>query len=164
MNFEYLCDAVGKMIQIERGGPDKLQGRLLAVKVDHLIVETADSIVYVSSRHIKTVSEPILTEMIIDDPGDGQEDAPLPIIIDTENLRDLLTKLTHKLVKINQNSPNALEGVLLTVREDAVTILHKMQDYVHYPLLHIKTIIWVINAPVKEENKKDDKKDNEKDN
>ncbi|PWK14890.1 DUF2642 domain-containing protein [Tumebacillus permanentifrigoris] len=154
MSFDYLKNSVGKLIQVERGGPDKLQGKLLAVKGDHLIVETADGIVYVNNQHIKTISEPILVEVVQNDCAEEDPEGVLPAIIDAVDLCDLLEQLTHKLVKINQNGPNALEGVLLTVHEDAVTIVHNMKDYVHYPLYHIKTITWVINAPVKNDDKK----------
>jgi hypothetical protein len=160
MSFEYLGNAIGKQIQIERGGPDKLQGKLLAVKDDHLIVQTENGIVYVNSQHIKTISEPILCE--VQEGTDETLCTPEPIVIDAGDLRDLLSQLTHKLVKINQGGPNSLEGVLLTLREDAVTIVHKMKDYVHYPLYHIKTITWVMNA--NKEEKKDENKEEKKDN
>lgn len=160
MSFEYLGNAIGKQIQIERGGPDKLQGKLLAVKDDHMIVHTENGIVYVNNQHVKTISEPILNEVqevVVDE----NLVVPEPIVVEAVDFRNLLSQLTHKLVKINQGGPNSLEGVLLTVRDDAVTIVHKMKDYVHYPLYHIKTITWVMNA--NKEEKKDDKKDENKD-
>lgn len=151
IDFEFLEDSIGKWIKVERGGPDKLEGRLLGIKSDYLIVQTKDGVVYVASEHIKTISEPILAE------GEEGDDLCDPVVLEAEDFLSLLGKLKHKLVKINQHGPNSVEGVLIKQREDTVTIVHKMKEYVHYPVQHIKSVVWVINSS------KDDKKGNDKD-
>ncbi|BCJ88329.1 DUF2642 domain-containing protein [Effusibacillus dendaii] len=152
MDFRFLEKSCGKMIQIERGGPDQLEGKLLEIRPDHLCIETQDGVMYVNSNHIKTISEPILME--ITNQGTETEDSKPLVLVEAENFHQLLKNLQHKLVKINQAGPNSLEGVLMSIRDDSVTIVHKMKDYVHYPLFHIKTITWIINSHKQEEKKK----------
>lgn len=163
MDFGFMSNSVGKLIQVERGGPDKIKGKLLGIKGDHLAVETENGVVYVHTPHVKTISEPIVVEKQAENAEPAAVPAAPPVVLEADDFTSLIGQMEHKYVKINQGGPNALEGVVLLQREGVVTIVHKMKDYVHYPIYHIKTITWIANA-MKQEEKKDDNKNAKNDN
>ncbi|MCL6637677.1 MAG: hypothetical protein K6T26_06995 [Alicyclobacillus sp.] len=151
MDFSFMQDSIGKTVQLERGGPDRLVGKLVAIMPDCIALETPhEGVVYVHSRHIKTLSEPVIPEVQMVRPAVADTNAPVPVeehppLIEATNFEDLLSKLKHRLVRINHGGPNALQGVLIELRPGVVTILHEMRDYVHYPVYHIKSITWILN-------------------
>lgn len=152
MDFGFMSDSIGKTVRLERGGPDELTGKLLGIMPDAITLETnKHGIVYVQSQHVKTISEAVIPEVQLSSiiPADGYDLAPvesqLPRVY-ADDFRDLLSKLMHRLIRINHGGPNALQGVLIDVRPEAVTIVHDMKDYVHYPIFHIKSITWIVNA------------------
>jgi ribosome maturation factor RimP len=165
MNFDFMSESIGKTVRLERGGPDKLVGKLVAIMPDAIALETQnEGVVYVNSRHVKTISESVIPEVQISTaaPVDGAypvlEEEEQPPLLEAENFQDLLGKLKHRLIRINHGGPNSLQGVLIEIRPEAVTILHEMKDYVHYPVYHIKSVTWILNPP---ENKEQDQKNNE---
>lgn len=149
MDFSFLSESVGKSVQLERGGPDKLQGTLRSIMSDCLAVETKnDGVVYVQSQHIKTISEHVVTEVQMTRTQPVDANAPVveelhPPLVEADNFNDLLQKLNHRLVRVNHGGPNSLQGVLIGIHPDVVTVLHDMKDYVHYPIYHIKSIMWI---------------------
>ncbi|WP_029420857.1 hypothetical protein [Alicyclobacillus macrosporangiidus] len=145
MDFSFMEDAIGKTIQLERDGPDKLVGKLAAIMGDCLALETAEhGVVYVNGQHIKTISESVIPEVqqAADVPVLEEEYPPL---VEADDFEDLLGKLRHRLIRINHGGPNALQGVLIELRPGVVTILHDMKDYVHYPTYHIRSVTWILN-------------------
>lgn len=165
MDFSFMSESIGKTVRLERGGPDKLVGKLVAIMPDAIALETQnEGVVYVHSRHIKTISESVIPELQMSTaaPVDAAypvlEEEEQPPLLEAENFQDLLTKLKHRLVRINHGGPNALQGVLIEIRPDAVTILHEMKDYVHYPIYHIRSVTWILNT---NKNKEQDKSENQ---
>ncbi len=149
LDLSFLNNSIGKTIRLERGGPDKLIGKLVAIMNDALVVETKhDGIIYVNSQHIKAISEPVVPELQTVgtaglSPVSDEEKSPF---VQATDLRDLFAKLRHRLVRINHGGPNALQGVLIDIRPDVVTILHEMLDYVHFPIYHIKSVTWILDT------------------
>jgi spore coat protein B len=149
MDFGFLSESIGKLVRLERGGPDKLEGTLRSIMPDYLAVETKkEGVVYVQANHIKTISEHVVTEVQMSAPEVTDSNAPVLIepqlpLVEAENFIDLLNKLKNRLVRINHGGPNSLQGVLIDNHPDAITILHDMKDYVHYPIFHIKSIMWI---------------------
>lgn len=148
MDFSFLSDTVGKKIRLERGGPDKLEGTLLAIMPDALAIETQnEGIVYVHGYHVKTLSETVVQEIEMPSAttpeGVVEPEEPRAPLIEAENFADVLTKLTHQMVRVNHGGPNSLQGVLIRCFPEAITILHEMKDYVHYPIHHIKSVTWI---------------------
>ncbi len=149
MDLSFLSESIGKFVCLERGGPDKLEGILRSIMADCLAVETKDEgVTYVQVQHIKTISEPIVTEIQLtrNEPTDLY--APVlekaqPPLLEATDFNDLLQKMSHRLVRVNHGGPNSLQGVLMDIRPDVITILHDMKDCVHYPIYHIKSIMWV---------------------
>ncbi|TCP59182.1 hypothetical protein EV586_101398 [Tumebacillus sp. BK434] len=165
MDFSFLNDSVGKWIQVERGGPDKIKGKLLGIKSDFIMVETEKGVAYVHTPHVKTISEPIVVEQRAENSVQPEVAVTPPVVLESDDFATLIGLLEHKYVQINQGGPNALDGVVLLQREGAVTIVHKMEDYVHYPIYHIKSITWIINAPKQEkQEQKQEKQEQKKEN
>ncbi|MBX5437345.1 MAG: hypothetical protein IRZ33_09015 [Alicyclobacillaceae bacterium] len=150
MDLSFMEESIGKTIQLERGGPDRLVGKLVAIMKDCIAVEIPEEgVVYVNSQHIKTISESVIPEVQVVRPA-ADPNAPVPEeehppLIEADSFDDLLSKLKHRLVRINHGGPNALQGVLIEQRPGVVTILHDMRDYVHYATYHIKSITWILN-------------------
>jgi hypothetical protein len=167
MDLRFLNDSVGKSVRLERGGPDKLEGKLLAIMDDAIAVQTNnEGVVYVNCQHIKTISESVIPEIELNrqssDAYTSSAEDELPPLIEAVDFQDLLCKLKHRLVRVNHGGPNSLQGVLIEIRPDVITILHEMKDYVHYPIYHIKSITWILNTRSKQEaEEKDDKKESE---
>ncbi len=56
-DHNFLQSLIGKNVKINRGGPDSIQGKLLAVKSDFLVLSTNEGVVYVASSHVKSITE-----------------------------------------------------------------------------------------------------------
>ncbi|MCL6598237.1 MAG: hypothetical protein K6T81_05790 [Alicyclobacillus macrosporangiidus] len=150
MDFSFMEDAIGKTIQLERDGPDKLVGKLAAIMGDCIALETAEhDVVYVNGQHIKTISESVIPEVQVVRSAADTDVPPVeeerPPLLEATDFEDLLGKLRHRLVRVNHGGPNALQGVLIELRPGVVTILHDMKDYVHYPTYHIRSVTWILN-------------------
>jgi len=149
MDFGFLSGSIGKMVRLERGGPDKLEGTIRSIPSDYIAIETKnEGVVYVQSQHIKTISENVVTEVEMSapeaaDPNAPAVDEPQPPLVEAENFSALLQNLKHRLVRINHGGPNSLQGVLMDIQPDAITVLHDMKDYVHFSIYHIRSITWI---------------------
>ena len=56
-HVSYLLSFIGKTVKINRGGPESIVGRLIAVHADYIVLLTKDGIVYVNTAHIKSITE-----------------------------------------------------------------------------------------------------------
>lgn len=171
MNLNFLSESIGRTVRLERGGPDKVVGKLLVISSDYLAVETErdKTVVYVNAQHIKTISEPIVPEVQMTrtttEPELPEPLVEQPPLIEADNFRGILSKLETRMVRVNHGGPNALQGALMKSSPEYITILHDMKDYVHYPIYHVRSITWILNtqdSPQGEGNKSS-QKGNEKD-
>ena len=48
-HVSYLLSFIGKPVKINRGGPESMVGRLIAVHADYIVLLTKDGIVYVNA-------------------------------------------------------------------------------------------------------------------
>lgn len=57
--YQYVKSLVGKMIKVNRGGPESKSGLLLEVKTDYLALYLFESnnVVYYQLKHIKSITE-----------------------------------------------------------------------------------------------------------
>src|SRR5262245_5169727 len=53
----FLEAQMGMNVRINRGGPESLDGRLVGVKMGYLVLRTSTGTVYVSSSHVKSVTD-----------------------------------------------------------------------------------------------------------
>jgi spore coat protein B len=152
MDFSFLVNSIGKKVQVERGGPDKLEGKLVFIRPEFLILETEQNgYVYVQSKHIKTVSEPVIPEIQMQANTEEKNTNILPMV-EAEDFVELLRKLRHRLIRVNHGGPNVIQGVLIEVGDESVTILHQMKDFVYYPIYHIRSVTCIFNNQNKKEN------------
>lgn len=153
MDFSFMSDSIGRTIQVERGGPDKIAGKLIHIASDYLAVQKENGeIVYVNTEHIKNVSEPVIPQLQTtgSEPADADTNATEPnpsILLEATIFQDLLPQLVTQMIRVNLGGPNSLQGILTSTSNEYITVLHDMRDYVHYPLYHIKSITWIVNPP-----------------
>ncbi|UOF89659.1 hypothetical protein LSG31_17500 [Fodinisporobacter ferrooxydans] len=172
MDFSFLNNSIGKMVQIERGGPNKIVGKLLKIQGDFLTLEKENGeITYVYTLHVKTLAEPIMEEIQMTqvpapvyNPNPPYTPVPIepqPPIIEAASFVELLTNLQNRLVRVNQGG-EALDGVVTDIRSvagsESVTLIHAMKDFVHMPIQHIKSVTVLYQ---KQEDKKADEKKQE---
>jgi len=138
MDLGFLEDFIGKRIQVERGGPDKVEGILLATSEDYLALQDKDGYTYVACAHIKSITVQVVRSRL---PELNPDNIDLPEEAeDADTFAELLGNLRNRLVRINRGGPNHLQGVVLDVQNDTVTILHDMKEMVHFPLHHVKSV------------------------
>ncbi|WAH36267.1 hypothetical protein [Alicyclobacillus dauci] len=161
MSFEFLEGSIGRTVQLERGGPDKVVGALEGMGRDYLVLRTEQhGVLYCVMHHIKTVSEPV-TPVIKSEREEDERDyySEIPVI-EAETFHDLLKRMKHCLIQVNHGGPNAIKGVLMKVGHDSITLVHDMKEFVHYPLYHIRSVsrIYEIEGQNDKGNNKDDDK------
>ncbi|WP_090977248.1 hypothetical protein [Paenibacillus sp. CF384] len=120
---------VGMMVRINRGGPESVEGRLLAVKQGYLVLKTTGGVVYVSTAHVKSIT---------DLPG-GSTGLSHAKFIEAGSFVGVLRDLTKKFVQINWGGPERIEGFIAGVGNDAL-LLVVGPELVQIPLYHIKTV------------------------
>ncbi len=126
---------IGKVIKVDRGGPESKIGMLMDASDDLLVLLTEDDgVVYYNTKHIKSFTDNMKGEMKFD----------IDVPIDFEfkkaaNFQDLLESLKLKLVKFNRGGPEKLEGVIIEVNKDFVLLINN-QEMVHISMFHIKNI------------------------
>jgi spore coat protein B len=127
-----LEDLVGKKVKINRGGPDVIIGKLLAVKSDYLVVWTKEGVVYVQLKHVKSITELSTTGGRTDgtrgthgrtDGTRGDRDHRKPDFIKADNFRGVLKALEHKFVQVNTGGPEKVEGFLCDVKKDHILVV-----------------------------------------
>ncbi|SMQ78654.1 spore coat protein B [Bacillus sp. OV166] len=126
---------IGKVIRVDRGGPESRIGKLLDASEDHLCLLTKeDGILYYNTKHIKSFTDKIKGEMEfnIEVPKDLKFNK-------ADNFQDLLDSLKLKWVQINRGGPERLEGVISDVSKNFVSLIHN-EECVRLSKFHIKNI------------------------
>jgi spore coat protein B len=143
MNFNFMSQSVGRIVQLERGGPDKIVGELVGIRDDHLVLRTKEhGVLYCASHHVKSVTEPIVyrLETTQSESEEEREQIPAIPIEEVVSFTELLGKMQGHLVQINHSGPQMLKGVLYRIGPDSVTLVYDMKEYIHYSLFHIRSI------------------------
>ncbi|SFE46994.1 spore coat protein B [Paenibacillus catalpae] len=124
-----LKNLVGEFVRINRGGPESLEGKLLAVKSDYLVLSTREGVVYVDLDHVKSV-----TGFANPKSGGVNND-----YINATNFRGVIRALTKEFVQINWGGPEKIEGFLAEVQGNTALVVANNQ-VVYLLVDHIKTI------------------------
>jgi spore coat protein B len=135
MSNDIYKNFIGKVIRVDRGGPESRIGMLMDVSEDHLCLLTEDDgIVYYNTKHIKSFTDNMKGEMEfnIKVPKDLK-------FKKAANFQDLLDSLKLKWVKINRGGPEKLEGVITDVNKDFVSLIIN-EEFVRLSIFHIKNI------------------------
>ncbi|MBB2482412.1 spore coat protein CotH [Bacillus sp. APMAM] len=144
-----LTNFLNKKIQIDQGGPDSKQGKLLEVGSDYLVLSTDDDgIVYYYLPHIKSIMELESNE------NDGEEDSVesstwvmeektedpvMTNFLRGSDFNHLCSLLTHNWVSINRKGPEALEGIFVDNSEGFFTLANNQELYRINPF-HVRNI------------------------
>lgn len=129
-NQNFLQSLVGKNVKINRGGPESLEGKLLAVKSDYLVLSTKEGVVYISTSHVKSITEL---------PGSNKSGHRDPSFVNAANFNGVIRSFNHEFVQINWGGPEKVEGFVAEVGNDSV-LLVVGKEVVQIQLFHIKTI------------------------
>lgn len=157
MNKDMMKSLVGKIIKIDRGGPESRIGKLMDVQEDHLVILTEDEgVVYYCTHHIKSVTENAKEqlEFNIEVPeGFSYKQA--------DSFQGLLDSLKFQWVKINRGGPEKLEGVLSDINNDFVSLINK-EEIVRLSMFHIRNISYGLKIEKAEEEKSENQGSQEK--
>ncbi|MDQ0200212.1 hypothetical protein [Neobacillus ginsengisoli] len=125
----------GKVIRIDRGGPDSRIGKLLDVYDDHLVLLTEeDGVVYYNTEHIKSVTENTNEKLDCNfEIPEGFEYKK------ADNFNSLLSTLKYQWVKINRGGPEKIEGILGDVNNDNLLLINK-EEIVRISMFHLRNI------------------------
>ncbi|WP_066363149.1 hypothetical protein, partial [Neobacillus drentensis] len=154
MDKEIMKCFIGKVIKVDRGGPESKIGMLMDASDDLMVLLTEDDgLVYYNMKHIKSFTDNIKGQMKlnIQVPKDFK-------FIKAANFKELLDSLKLKWIKINRGGPEKLEGVLTEVENDSVFLINN-QEIIRISLLHIRSISYgLIVEKAKEEKSNDSNK------
>ena len=142
---------IGKVIRVNRGGPESRIGKLMDASDDHIALLTEDEgVVYYNTKHIKSLTDNVKGKMKfnIEDPIDFE-------FKKADNFQDLLESLKLKWVKINRGGPEKVEGVITEVNKDFVVLIDN-QEIVRLSMFHIKNISYGVKIEKAEKEKSDD--------
>jgi spore coat protein B len=150
----FLDDLVGEQVKINRGGPNAIFGKLLAVKNDYLVVFTREGVVYVKTSHIKSITDldgshgtrgsrtggsrgshgPHGSHGSHGSRSGGKKD-----FIKADNFRGVLKALNKKFVQVNWGGPEKVVGFLAEVTQDHILVVsdHKKVEIF---IAHIQSI------------------------
>ncbi|PKG24649.1 hypothetical protein [Niallia nealsonii] len=135
MNKEVLQSFVGKVVKVNRGGPESRVGKLLGVGEDHFTILTEqDGVVYYQTHHIKSLTE----------------NAKKGIEFNVEILEELeymsaptlsavLESIKYSWVKINRGGKDSIEGVLESSNDDFITVVFN-EEVIRLSMFHIQSI------------------------
>lgn len=123
------ANLVGHHVKINRGGPDSVEGTLIAVPGDYLVLSGADGVVYVNGSHVKSITE-----------GNRSQNRSRSVdFVSASSFQSLLSKLRLQFVQINRGGPEKTEGFLAEINSDFLLLIVG-REFVRVPLFHIKTI------------------------
>jgi len=124
----YLYSLAGRSVKINRGGPDAMNGRLLAVRSNYLVLKTKKGVVYINADHVKSITEAA--------GGSGGRSASYVI---ADSFHGVLRQLRNQFVQINQGGPEKVEGFIADVTGDTL-LLVAGREVIRIPLFHIRSV------------------------
>jgi spore coat protein B len=134
-NVSFLAPLVGHTVRINRGGPESMEGILLAVNVDYLTVyKEGEGVYYYNAEHLKSVTQDGKDANVINLPG-----LATPAYVDAIDFAALLSELKYHWIKINRGGPESVEGVL-TDSTDEMAILIAKNEVITKFMFHIQSV------------------------
>ncbi|WP_211747500.1 hypothetical protein [Paenibacillus sp. Marseille-Q4541] len=122
---------LGRGVKINRGGPDAIEGTLMDVRWDHMVVHCKEGLVYVNESHIKSIT---------DTGRSGGARGFMQDPIRSNNFLGVMRSLRYQRVQINRGGPEKLEGILADADQNQLVMTLKNQEIVRIPLYHVKSI------------------------
>lgn len=121
----------GKVVRINRGGPESFEGTLVKVASDYMVLRNKEGFIYVNGAHVKSVTEAGHSH---------REKGPKQKLIRSNDFHGVIKSLRLRRVQINQGGPEKLEGVLVGVNNNRLIVILKNNEIVRVFLHHVKTI------------------------
>lgn len=152
---------IGRMVRVDRGGPESRLGKLLSVKDDHIVIHIEDEgMLYYKNDHIKSFS--IDTRDVSDLAGSlPVESAETPPYVEAADFVSVLQKLKHRWCQFNRGGSEKIEGVMVDANADQVTII-KGNEIVQIVPYHIRSVSYGIKNENKEEKNEQERNKNDK--
>ncbi|WHT49229.1 hypothetical protein QNH10_06300 [Sporosarcina thermotolerans] len=111
-----------------------LEGVLLAVKQDHVVMDKNQKVHYISLEHIKTLSK--------NSKDHSEKPNPVPYL-ESQLFIDILSDLKNSYVSINDSEKDAHFGVLSRISEDHIVLINHA-ELLYIPIIYISNIHGVI--------------------
>lgn len=130
----------GKKVRVNRGGSDSIEGILLAIAGDYLVILSDSKICYVNGAHVRNIAGSSTDGGKSVGGRSGGRSAGLhKSFIHAPDFQALLSRLRHKHIQINSGSPEKLDGFLAEVAKDNVLLIVE-SELVRIPIFYIKTV------------------------
>ncbi|MBM7655229.1 hypothetical protein [Neobacillus cucumis] len=131
MSKDFTKELLGKVIQVDRNGPESSIGKLLHVGDDYIAILTNEGVVYYNSHHNKSFTENVK--------GDRKINAEVPKGFKKScNLKELIKSSQYEWLQINRG-PETVEGVLASLEDDFVVLVN-CGEMIRVALFHIKNV------------------------
>ncbi|WP_239615243.1 DUF2642 domain-containing protein [Cohnella mopanensis] len=134
---------IGQQVRVNRGGPDSIEGVLIAIHGDYLVILSESTICYVNGAHVKSITEGSKSGGKSHGNGSGSRSkggrSGHKSHISAPNFQGLLSRLRHKHVQINRGGPEKLEGFLAETSRDNILLIVD-REFVRIPVFHIKNV------------------------
>ncbi len=159
-NLELL---IGRVVRIDRGGPESRYGNVIAVKPDHIALHIEnEGVAYYKIDHIKSIS--VDTKENADLLVSANKKAPaVTNVIDAASFQEVMGQMKYRWVQINRGGPEKVEGVLVEVSEESALLVAN-NEIINILPFHIRNISYGIKKTQQDnsaQNDKDSGKDND---
>ncbi|MCU6796398.1 spore coat protein [Paenibacillus sp. WQ 127069] len=161
MDIESLMLLIGRIVRIDRGGPESKKGKLISAKDDHIVVDVEnEGMLYYKMDHIKSLTLDARDVSDITGVLPIEEPPVLPRYIDAANFILVMENMKYRWVQVNRGGPEKTEGVLIEATIDQVRMVVG-NEVVHILPFHIRNISYGMKKNDQDNNK--DKQDGNKD-
>jgi spore coat protein B len=156
MNKVLMSSMVGKVVNINRGGPEARTGLLLSAGEDYFVLQTKEEgVLYITSRHVNSISEN--TKQGIDFDRNVSESLVWSRAAD---FTSMLGDLKHQWVTINRGDPEKIEGVLDDANDDYITLILN-EEVIHLASYYVKSVA-ILDKKSSSDNKSNNSSKNSK--
>jgi len=138
MYTSHLSGLIGKLVRVNRGGPESSEGIVLAVKSDYIVIFAKhEGVVYFNREHIKSIT-------ILHKPHKHSEKHGHHHRVirwkhrKPSSFLDALRSKKNHLIKINRGGPESIVGVLSQVNADYITLIVNHESIIIFTQ-HIKS-------------------------
>ncbi|BCB05921.1 hypothetical protein [Bacillus sp. KH172YL63] len=149
MNKELMTALLGKVVRVNRGGPESRTGMVLYAGEDHFALLTEkEGVVYFHGAHVKSITHNAKTGLPFKAVGKNNE------FMKEDTFAGLVASLQYKWVTINRGGPEKIEGVLDNFTDDYLSLVVN-EEVVRIAMFHVKSLSYV-DHDQKDEEKKDE--------
>ncbi|MFC6331932.1 spore coat protein [Paenibacillus septentrionalis] len=137
MSICHLSGLVGKLVRVNRGGPESSEGLVLVAKGDYIVVYVKhEGVVYYNLEHIKSIT--LLKKPFKHLNKHGHHREILWKHNKPHSFLEALRSKKNRLIKINRGGPDSITGVLTSVHRDHIKLIDKEEPVIIFTH-HIKS-------------------------